>query len=122
MNTNMFAVNGSYLPDPSALTWGLQDVSAPDAGRDESSTMHKMRVAQKRTYQVEWKMTNPLETAQILTAVNPETFTVTAWDAMDGQYETRTYYVGDRSAPFQQWHSGVDGQLFTKISFTIIEV
>ena len=122
MNTGMVTLNGVSVIDPSEWTWGLQDVSASDAGRDEAVTMHKMRLGQKRTYNLGWKQIDPTNASIILQAINPETFTATLWDTMDNQYETRTYYVGDRIAPMQQWMERVDGKLFTKLSFTLIEV
>lgn len=124
LNTNMVTLNGVSVIDPSEWSWGLNDISAKDAGRDETTTMHKMRVGQKRTYTLGWKMIDPHNAAIILQAVNrDETFQCTLWDAMNEQYETRTYYVGDRSAPMQQWMpSRVDGKLYSKISFTLIEV
>ena len=124
LNTNMVVLNGVSVIDPSELTWGLSDVSASDAGRDEAITMHKMRVGQKRQYSIAWAMIDPLNASKILKAVNElEEFECTLWDAMDAEYQTRTYYVGDRSAPMQQWMPDrVDGQLFSKLSFTLIEV
>lgn len=124
ISTNMVILNGVSVIDPSELTWGLSDVSSSDAGRDESATMHKMRIAQKRQYEISWSMIDPDNASKILQAVNAsETFSATLWDAMDNQYETRTYYVGDRSAPMQQWMPDrVDGRLYSKLSFTIIEV
>ena len=41
-NTGMVTLNGVSVIDPSEMTWGLQDVSASDAGRDEAIRMHKM--------------------------------------------------------------------------------
>lgn len=124
INTNMVTLNGVSVIDPSAIKWGLSDVSASDAGRDETSTMHKMRISQKRQYLLEWSMIDPDNASVILQAVNAnENFQATLWDVMSNKYETRTYYVGDRSAQFQQWMPDrVDGKLYNKISFTIIEV
>ena len=124
LNTNMVTLNGVSVIDPSENEWGLQDVSAKDAGRDEATSMHKMRVGQKRKYKLGWKMIDPHNAAIILQAINSsETFPATLWDAMDEQYETRTYYVGDRTAPMQQWMPNrVDGKLYSKLSFNLIEV
>lgn len=124
LNTNMVTLNGVSVIDPSKNEWGLQDISSKDAGRDESTIMHKMKLGQKRTYNLAWKMIDPHNAAIILQAINSaETFPCTLWDAMNEQYETRTYYVGDRSAPMQQWMPNrVDGKLYTQISFTLIEV
>lgn len=124
LNTNMVTLNGVSVIDPSKNEWGLQDISSKDAGRDEATIMHKMKLGQKRTYNLEWNMIDPHNAAIILQAINSdETFPCTLWDAMDEQYETRTYYVGDRSAPMQQWMPNrADGKLYTHISFTLIEV
>lgn len=124
LNTGMVKLNGVSVIDPSEWTWGLSDVSASDAGRDEQTTMHKMRLSQKRQYSLAWNMIDPDNASIILKAVNEyEIFPCTLWDAMDNEYQTRTYYVGDRSAPMQQWMPNrVDGKIYSKVSFTIIEV
>ena len=124
LNTGMVTLNGVSVIDPSAITWGLSDVSASDAGRDEATIMHKMKLGQKRQYSLTWNMIDPENTAIILQAINSaETFPCRLHDAMTNQYETRTYYVGDRSAPVQQWMPNrTDGKLYQKLSFTLIEV
>lgn len=124
INTNMVTLNGVSVIDPSEWSWGLSDVSASDAGRDEGVTMHKMRLGQKRQYNLGWKMIDPVNASIILKAVNAmEHFQCTLWDAMDAEYQTRTYYVGDRTAPMQQWMPDRDdGKLYSKVGFTLIEV
>ena len=124
LNTNMVTLNGVSVIDPSEWTWGLQDVSAADAGRDEATIMHKMMLGQKRTYTLGWKMIDPHNASIILQAVNAaENFPCTLWDPLNEMYETRTYYVGDRSAPMQQWMPNrKDGKLYQKLGFTLIEV
>lgn len=125
--------NGITLPDPSEITWGLSDISQSEAGRDESGTMHPMKlrdgqgnIVQKYQYQMGWNMCTPQEAAIVLQAINnAETFYVRMPDPLEstGMIPCRKlYYVGDRSAPFQQWFDGHDGHLYQKVSFTIIEV
>ena len=115
----MIKVDGVNLPCPSLFHWGLQDVSAGESGRTDDAVMHKNRVAQKRKLQLEWVGKNWQETAQILQAVNPEYIEVYYPDMMSGQYETRTFYVGDRSSPVKFWW--VDRKMIEKISFNLIE-
>ena len=124
LNTQMVTLNGVSVIDPSEWSWGLSDVSASDAGRDEQTNMHKMRLGQKRQYTLGWKMIDPDNASIILKAINAkEEFQCTLFDAMDNEYQTRTYYVGDRSAPMQQWiPNRVDGKIYSKVSFTLIEV
>ena len=107
--------------DPSALSWGLQDVSASDAGRvhDAGNTMYKMRTSQKRKLDITWTMPTAAQASEILQAFNPEYFWVQYWDAMDNQMEVREFYAGDRQAPFK-WMNN-KGRYFSTVQFNIIE-
>ena len=112
-------VNGVSMPCPSSYTWGLQDVSAAKSGRSDDSVMHKNRVAQKRKLALQWNGKDWAATAKILQAFNPEYIQITYPDMMSGKYETRTFYVGDRSAPVKWWWAG--NQRTESISFDVIE-
>lgn len=109
-------------PDPSAMQWGLQDISAADAGRvhDAGNTMYKMRTSQKRKLSITWNMPTKEQVAAILQAVNPEYFYVRYEDAMTGTWRTMEAYVGDRTAPFQ-WFNVNGGTRYSTLSFDIIE-
>ena len=122
-STGFLVLNGVQVRDPYAMTWGLSDVSAKDAGRDEGATMHKMRVAQKRQYTITWSGISPDAASRILRAVNEkEYFVCRLFDPMDNDYVERTYYVGDRSAQFKLWIEGEkDGKVYGQVSFTLIE-
>lgn len=116
-------VNGvDLVPDPYKCEYGLMDVSSSDAGRvmDASATMYKQRITQKRKLNVAWRMLKAAQVSTILKAVNPEYIRVRYWDAMDGGWETRTFYVGDRSAPLK-WFEAMDGTRYEELSFDLIE-
>lgn len=120
VSRTLIKINGRYIPDPSSLQWGLQSVSRPDAGRDQKGKMHVELQTRKRKLELSWSGIGFAETAEVLQAVNDETFRVTYLDALTNTTQTRTFYVGDRSAPV---HSYVDGnQWYTTLSFNIIEV
>lgn len=114
-------VDGVKCPCPSTFSWGLQDVSASDAGRtqDDNVTMYKNRLAQKRKITLAWNGVGTEMTSKILKMFNPEYVSVEYWDAMDGCVETRTFYVGDRNAPVKIWN--VNSKLYTSVGFDIIE-
>ena len=119
-NTNkLIIVDNVVLPQPYLYSWSLQDVSAPNAGRTEDALMHKDRVAQKRKIQLGWRMKDTATTAQILRAFNPEYVSVRYYDMMDNQYESRTFYVGDRTAPVKIWQVG--NHIIETITLDIIE-
>lgn len=109
-------------PDPYKLEWGLMDVSSDDAGRvmDANATMYKERICQKRKLNVAWREVTNAQASAILQAVNPEYFYVRYWDVMDNRWETREFYVGDRSAPFR-WFEILGGTRYSEVSFDLIE-
>ena len=109
-------------PDPYKLEWGLMDVSSDDAGRvmDANATMYKERICQKRKLNLAWREITNAQASAILRAVNPEYFYVRYWDVMDNRWETREFYVGDRSAPFR-WFEILGGTRYSEVSFDLIE-
>lgn len=120
----MLTVNGTAIvPDPSAMTWGLQDISSEDAGRvhDAGNTMYKMRTSQKRKLQLTWTLLTAAQVSGILRAFNAEYFEVRYWDAMDNGWSTRTFYAGDRTAPVKWFGLSRKGTRYATLSFDIIE-
>ena len=115
----MMLVDGVELPTPSTFEWGMIDVSASDSGRTQDGKMHKNRIAQKRQIKLSWSGTDKARTAKILQMVNPEYIRVTYPDAMSGTDETRTFYVGDRTAPIKIWTVG--NKRYEVLSFPLIE-
>ncbi len=115
----LIIVDGVALPQPYVYTWSLQDVSAPGAGRTEDALMHKARIAQKRKIQLGWRVKDTTVTAQILQAFQPEYVNVRYFDMLNNQYETRTFYVGDRQAPVKMWQ--LNRHIIETITFDIIE-
>ena len=113
-------VNGTYIPDPSSLTWGLQTVSDQNAGRTTDGKMHVNRITQKRKLELAWNGVDFSITSEILHAVNDETFNVTYLDALTNTRLTKTFYVGDRSAPVYSYTDGY--KWYSNVSFNIIEV
>lgn len=112
-------VNGVFIPDPSELQWGIQSVSDSNAGRTMDGKMHVNLVTRKRKIELKWSGVDFATTAEILAAVNDETFDVTYHDALTNSSQTKTFYVGDRSAMVKSY---VEGYRRNDISFNIIEV
>lgn len=106
----MLTVDGVALPDPASLEWSLQDVSDSEAGRTQDGKMHKNRVVQKRKLQVSYPAVTPDVASDILKAINPEYVDVTYYDAMDAKYETKKFYLGDRTCPCLFW---IENNAFT---------
>lgn len=108
---------------PDGIDWGLQDVSASDAGRvqDAGNTMYKMRVSQKRKLTLTWNNPTLEQASAILRAFNPEYVFIRYVDVMDGGYSIREFYVGDRRSPFMEIRNPLTGTVMSTLSFDVIE-
>ena len=111
------SVNGQTVPCPSKYVYELSDVSASDAGRTEDALMHKMLIAQKVHLELEWSYITTNAVSAILQTFNQEYIQVEYLDARLGGYTTKTFYVGDRSAPSYNTYRG----LWENLKFNIIE-
>lgn len=118
-HNSMIKVNGSWIRTPSSFEWSVNDVSASDAGRDQSGKMYKGRITRKRKIILKWTGLTPGEAAPILDAFSKEYFTVTYFDPLDNRTNTRTFYSGDQTVPFKTW--SVNNRLYSEVRFDIIE-
>lgn len=119
MATVFWKVDGVTMPCPSTWQWGLQDVSAGESGRTDDALMHKNRVAQKRKIMVGYNGVNDETAGIVLRAVNPEYISVYYYDLMASDFQTRTFYVGDRSSNFKWWWDGK--HILESLTFDLIE-
>lgn len=123
-DSDMIRVNGDRVKCPSEYTVTLNDISAPDAGRDEAGTMNKGRITHKSTVQLSWNAPTPEEAYDILHAFSDnEYFEVTYYDPYycrsANDRRTATFYRGDTNAPV--WWFYKDRERLQKLSFNIIE-
>lgn len=112
------SVGGVTVKCPSKYVYKLQDVSQSNAGRTEDGMMHKLMIGQCVKLELEWAGLTTAEVSAVLTAFNSaEYISVNYLDALDGGYKTKTFYVGDRSAPAYNTRLG----LWENVAFNIIE-
>jgi hypothetical protein len=111
--------SNAWIPDPSELQWGIQSVSDSDAGRDLKGKMHVKLRTRKRKLELKWSGIDFNATKEVLQAVNPETFWVEYYDALENKRVPRKFYVGDRTAMVNSY---VAGQRRNDVAFNIIEV
>lgn len=110
------SVNGVAVKPPSVYKWKLEDLSASDAGRTEDTVMDKKRIGQLVGIELQWNKVEIQDAAKILQQFNPEYVDVCYLDAKEGKFVTRTFYVGDRSAPLYNGELG----LWDNIAFNLI--
>lgn len=90
--------------EPDGVSWALNDISAPDAGRvqDANCTMYKRRLAQKRKLSLSWANPTLAQASAILKQFAPEYVYVRFLDPQEGAFVTKRFYSGDKSSPFRQ--------------------
>lgn len=111
------SVDGVSIPVPSVYQYTLEDVSESEAGRTQDGTMQKMKIGEICSLSLKWVGLTTAEVSTILTAFTPEYFDVNYLDAKAGQYLTREFYVGNRTAPMYNNRLG----LWENVSFNIIQ-
>lgn len=94
----VLTIGGVSVKSPTVLQVDIVDIDK-ESERNANGTMQRTRVATKRKLNVEWGALTNSEISKILNAVSDVFFTVTYPDPMTGSSSTRTFYVGDRSAP-----------------------
>ena len=115
----MITVDGVVMPAPSKDEWNIQDVSIGESGRDDTGYMYKGRVTSKVKLVLEWQGKTPTVAKSILEAFQPEYIHVNYFDPLEGDYVTKEFYTGDRSAKVKIWSE--NNKIFETISFDIIE-
>ena len=94
-------INGVTVVAPKSFKVSISDVDG-ETGRNARGDMVRDRVAVKRKLECEWGLLSQAEMSNLLKAVKSEFFTVSYPDPEVG-IVSRTFYVGDRSAPAYSW-------------------
>jgi len=102
----ILTINGVEVKDPKSLQVEIQDIDK-ESERNANGTMVRTRVATKRKISVEWSPLSNSEISKILKAMSEVFFTVKYTDPMEGKAITKTFYVGDRTAPVLKVINGV---------------
>jgi hypothetical protein len=118
----LLKIGSMALPAPTVLQPGLQDLDSEEGtGRNQAGTMFRDRVAVKRTVHCEWGVLTRQEMANLLSAMSPQSFSLTYPDPQTGRLETITVYVGDRVPAICQIKSDNDW-LWTGLSVDFVEM
>lgn len=115
----ILTINGAGIPDPSKLEVTVTDITSDNSGRNAAGDMLLDKIAQKIQLACTWNWLTNTQIAQLLTAVDTLYFTVAYPDPKSGTVQTKTMYVGDRSAPIYNIQNGVPG--WSGVSMNLIE-
>ena len=119
MSDVFWKVDNVAMPCPSTWDWSIQSVSAGESGRTDDALMHVNLVSRKRKISISFNGADKDVCSTVLQAVNPEYFDVYYWDLQNNQFETRTFYVGDRQGIYKCWWVG--NKRVERLAFDIIE-
>ena len=110
-------VDGANCKPPSTYTWNEFDVSASSSGRTEDILMHKEMIGRKVTLNCSWNGLTLEDMSELLNLFTNEYMVIEYLDAKAGTWQSKTFYIGDRSAPLYNAFLG----LWENVTFNLIE-
>ena len=113
-------INGVTIKAPKSFEFAVMDLDG-QTERTASGRMKRDRIATKRKLELEWGHLSDSEISAILSAVSPVFFQVTYPDALTGNQQTRTFYVGDRTAPSYSWSSALQNAKWEGLKMSFVE-
>lgn len=94
----LLKINAVDVADPKSLQIDIMDLDGT-TNRNAKGELVRDRIAVKRKISLEWPPLTPAQISTLLKAVQNVFFSCTYPDPMEGNDQTKTFYVGDRSAP-----------------------
>lgn len=114
----MLKINGVAIATPKVFKVRLHDIDG-ETYRNAKGELMRDRIGTKRKLECEWPPLNMIQISTLLKAVKDEFFVVEYPDPYEGTTVTKTFYVGDRTAPMLMQK---DGQiLWEGLSMNFIE-
>lgn len=115
-----FAINGIAVKTPKELVVSSQTIDADSSGRTASGKMVRDIIAIKAKLAVKWPPMSDSEMAQIQRIITQSFFTVTYPD-LDGDWQTKTFYAGDRSSPAYSFNAKFSAIKWSEFTVDFIE-
>lgn len=117
--SNQLQFNGVAVTAPTIFKPSFKDLDSDKSTRNANGYMVRDRIrSSMRTLQFEWGNLTTSQISTILQAVQGVSISVYYPDPMDGQWETRTMYVGNRAAEATY---DFDSGLWKGLAFDLIE-
>lgn len=113
-------INGVNVKTPKSYIFSVMDLDGKTE-RTASGKMKRDRIATKRRLELEWGHLSDSEVSTIMNAVSPVFFPVTYPDALTGNQQTKTFYVGDRTSPAYSWDPTMQRAKWEGLSLNLVE-
>lgn len=115
------AIGGTTVKPPKEFSVGLQTIDADSSGRNASGTMIRDVITEKVKLEMSWGPLSDSEVSTILNRVSSDFFSVTYPDPKVGGMVTKTFYVGDRTAPSYSWNNKFNMLKWEGLSMNFVE-
>ena len=99
MAATFFTINGVKVTQPAEVTYERYDLDSEDSFRAMNGEMQRDRITTKVKLNCTWNALQASQMSQLLQSMNDVFFSINYFDPYLGSYTTKTFYVGDRSAP-----------------------
>ncbi|MDT2782897.1 hypothetical protein P7H41_13185 [Vagococcus fluvialis] len=114
-------INGVTVKPPQEFSATLNTIDADSSGRNANGTMVRDIITQKVKIECKWGPLSDSEASTILKAVKDKFITINYPDPEIGGQTTKTFYVGDRSAPSYSWNNKFSQAKWQGLSMNFIE-
>lgn len=114
----MLKINGVDVATPKSFKVTIADIDG-ESNRNAAGLLIRDRIGTKRKLECEWPPLKNTEISTILKAVQNTFFSVTYPDPMEGNDQTKNFYVGDRTSPMYSCANGI--VLWQGLSMDFIE-
>lgn len=116
-----FAANGRPLPDPAGFSVEVADLDA-SGERDITGNLHREKVAQKVSLEMQYRNIDWNMAREILSAVNPEQYSFTYQDPRTGGMQSGSFYTGNRKCNAVWMPAGRSpAGWYADVTFSVIE-
>lgn len=113
----MMQINGVNITSPKAFSVTINDIDKDTTTRTADGKLHRDRLTVKRTLSLQFPPLTNSQISTLLNAMSSTFFTCNYPDPMVGGNTTKTFYVGNRTAPLFNYNTS----LWESVSFELIE-
>lgn len=114
-------INGVSVKPPRDFAVGLNTIDSDTSGRNAKGKMKRDIIDQKVKLELKWGPLSDTEISTILKSVKGKFFTVNYPDPEEGKQLTKSFYVGDRTAPAYSWNEKFKSIKWEGLSMNFIE-
>lgn len=116
----MLEINGVEIVAPKIFKVDIHDIDG-ESTRNAKGDLIRDRISTKTKLICEWPPLELEEISILLKSVKDIYFTVKYPDPMEGKFVSKTFYVGDRSAPMYWYDKTKNKSLWKGLNMNFIE-